>query len=444
MSLTDIDIAIMNDVVSSFLELNQPASRKRLVLNYKNPQAIDSLERGGILSRADGDRYLPGAAAFHYCGDPGVQQRAKESLAAIVPILLILFEANPDGSEFTPADVLARWQPNYGPKSPEVVRLGLYLAARLGLLNSYSCNNQQTEIIFFRVAERIVTASDVGRIWEAQVSECILSFLTTKVQSSVREFGIKTPGRDTGEASGLSPINKKVELDTKGEEGIVVLISHSSKDSEIAKSLVDLLVAGLGLRISQIRCSSLDGCRLPAGADTDDQLREEVNSAEATIGLITPNSMKSPYVLFELGARWGAKRYMVPLLAAVDPRDLRGPLSGINALSCSNDAQVRQLVDDVRRQLNITCPHSPAFSSLVTQVVQTAHSLTLQQTSKKDSGDELFHAESVYWKRQPAGREGPYCPNCFEDKKKQIHLTPGATTGTYCCGICKNSFRTAE
>jgi len=58
--------------------------------------------------------------------------------------------------------------------------------------------------------------------------------------------------------------------------------------------------------------------------------------------------------------------------------------------------------------------------------------------------EELIFEESVYWKRKNGAREGPYCPVCYDDKHKAIHLNPGATKGTYGCGACRNSFRTNE
>lgn len=58
--------------------------------------------------------------------------------------------------------------------------------------------------------------------------------------------------------------------------------------------------------------------------------------------------------------------------------------------------------------------------------------------------ERMVFEESVYWRRKNDEKEGPYCPNCYDDKRKEIHLTPGATKGTYSCGICRNSFTTAE
>ena len=104
----------------------------------------------------------------------------------------------------------------------------------------------------------------------------------------------------------------------------------------------------LNLRSTDIRCSSVDGYRLPGGVPTDQSLRAEVHDAELVIGLITPNSLKSIYVSFELGARWGANRPMIPLLASgSNLGNLGGFLAGINALNCSNGAN-NQFVEEHR------------------------------------------------------------------------------------------------
>ena len=145
-----------------------------------------------------------------------------------------------------------------------------------------------------------------------------------------------------------------------------VFISHSSKDKELVSSLVSLLQKAMRLSSDEILCSSLDGYKLPAGVSTNETLRIEVHESELLVGLITPNSLRSLYVAFELGARWGSDRQMIPLLASgVFPEHLEGPLAGINALRCDNDSQVNQLIEEASGHLGIR-PERP--SSLVNEV----------------------------------------------------------------------------
>jgi hypothetical protein len=109
------------------------------------------------------------------------------------------------------------------------------------------------------------------------------------------------------------------------EFDLEVFISHSSDDVDLAKAQVEALQIALMIPAGLIRCTSVDGYRLPLGADSDIFIKREVKSARCFIGLITPASWASAYVLFELGARWGADLPLLPLLAGIAPRKLGGP-----------------------------------------------------------------------------------------------------------------------
>lgn len=156
---------------------------------------------------------------------------------------------------------------------------------------------------------------------------------------------------------------------------VLVLISHSSRDKELAETLIDLLRSGLGLPASQIRCTSVDGYRLPAGVDTNERLRTEIKTAKSLIGLLTPNSLTSTYVLFELGARWGAGLSMIPLVAGIAPEEMRGPHSVLNALSCETEGQLIQLVEDIGKELDIRPESAAAYLPKVRAVMALAGSV---------------------------------------------------------------------
>ena len=134
---------------------------------------------------------------------------------------------------------------------------------------------------------------------------------------------------------------------------IKVFISHATADEPLAAVLVDLLQSALALPAAAIRCTSVTGYCLRGGTDVDEQLRREVGDANAFIGIISYQSLRSPYVLFELGARWGATRHLIPVLApGLGPDVLIGPLSGLHALKTDRDG-LTQLVEDLGSQLDL-------------------------------------------------------------------------------------------
>ncbi len=151
---------------------------------------------------------------------------------------------------------------------------------------------------------------------------------------------------------------------------VKIFISHSSRDSIIAKSLAELFRNAMRLTKSEIRCTSVDGYRLPAGASTDEQLRREVLEAPVLVGILSHYSFESAYVLFELGARWGKNSYMTPVLApGVDASIIKGPLSSTNALSCESRSQIHQLIDEISSQLNIRLESAANYQEYVDAIV---------------------------------------------------------------------------
>jgi len=204
------------------------------------------------------------------------------------------------------------------------------------------------------------------------------------------------------------------------------------------------LKAALALRAEQIRCSSVDGYRLPVGVNTESKLREEVNAAKVVVGLITPNSLPSAYVMFELGARWGANQFLAPLLAGVKPADLSGPLALLNALSSSNEAQLHQLLDNVSVRLGLSLQSAASYTRYISVVKQLSEGIAAATVAQPSAKEEMVFEETVYWRLRNGERQGPFCPVCYDDKQKVVHLNTGATRGTFGCGVCRNGFRTDE
>src|SRR5207302_4060190 len=94
------------------------------------------------------------------------------------------------------------------------------------------------------------------------------------------------------------------------------------------------------------------------------------------IGVLTPSSARSAYVLFELGARWGAKRHLAPVLGrGADAASLGGPLSGLNALNLADRNQVLQLVQDVAEYLELPLEPLASFQGAIDAVVVQAKSV---------------------------------------------------------------------
>jgi hypothetical protein len=165
---------------------------------------------------------------------------------------------------------------------------------------------------------------------------------------------------------------------------IAVFVSHSSKDKRLAAALVDLLRTAVGLTEKEIRCTSVDGYRFEVGAETDAQLKKEVKGSKVFIGLITPASIQSAYVLFELGARWGADLHLAPILASgADSDFLRGPLRGLNALNATSEAEMHQLISDIVSRLGRQSASPAVYGNMLKAFVAAA---SLESSTKELAG----------------------------------------------------------
>jgi hypothetical protein len=152
-----------------------------------------------------------------------------------------------------------------------------------------------------------------------------------------------------------------------------VFVSHSSSDRTLADALVVAIRTALHISARKVRCTSVDGYRLPVGVRADDYLRAEILAAPAFVALLTPASLASTYVLFELGARWGAGMHMAPLLArGLTPHAVAGPIASLNVLDLKERRQVLQLIDDLTDVLDRKLEPLPAFDSSVDLVVSLA------------------------------------------------------------------------
>lgn len=273
-----------------------------------------------------------------------------------------------------------------------------------------------------------------------------LASMVAVLQSGVEQLGWEADKDQPSEA-------------TKQVTAVPVFISHSNEDAALAEALIELLKSALGLVPSQIRCSSVDGYRLPVGVNTESKLREEVNAARVVVGLITPSSLASCFVMFELGARWGANLFLAPLLAGVKPGEMSGPLALLNALSASSEAQLHQLLEDVARALDLRLQNTASYLRYIGHVkqladaiptgiaVETASSAVSESKPKPDEieKDLEYINDGGFYIRKSEKAEGKsivYCPTCWGKDKHLIPLNPGTGNGYFSCDIHKSNHQT--
>jgi hypothetical protein len=92
-------------------------------------------------------------------------------------------------------------------------------------------------------------------------------------------------------------------------------ISHSHKDQALADRLINFFVEGVGVEKKEVRCTSSVLTGLNAGSHINDSLRKDLKKCRYFVPLVTANSIKSQFVMFEIGAAWVMEKEIIPFFA---------------------------------------------------------------------------------------------------------------------------------
>ena len=153
---------------------------------------------------------------------------------------------------------------------------------------------------------------------------------------------------------GLNRIENLIKNTTpiilKNMEQKMLFISHSEKDIEVASKLIDFIESSLNTEEIDIRCTSVPGYQLPFGKTISQQLKEDIHKSLILIVLINKNSLKSNWVLFELGAAWALGLTIIPILGDnLTYKSLPGPLSSQSCIEISSDGASNRLRDAIKQ-----------------------------------------------------------------------------------------------
>jgi hypothetical protein len=133
-----------------------------------------------------------------------------------------------------------------------------------------------------------------------------------------------------------------------------LFISHRHHDRDIARALIGLLEAGLEIEPGDIRCTSVQGYKLAVGSQSAASLQADLEGAKLVMGIIGPETSKSDYVLFELGASWGLNTPTFPLrVRGATFQHVPEVLREKSSLTLEDSSQCLQLMDDISRVCGI-------------------------------------------------------------------------------------------
>ena len=135
-----------------------------------------------------------------------------------------------------------------------------------------------------------------------------------------------------------------------------IFISHAHSDNVIAKELVDLLYAAIpSLRTEDIRCTSDPDYQVLFGKPISEQLKKDLNNTTGVIALITQDSLRSAWVLMELGLCLATEKLVVPIIGpGLGYGDLPGLLSDYPAVlmdDANPSSRMNNAIDQLAKEL---------------------------------------------------------------------------------------------
>jgi len=127
-----------------------------------------------------------------------------------------------------------------------------------------------------------------------------------------------------------------------------IFISHSHEDKTLAEAVTQLLRDTIDLNGGKIRCTSAYGSDLAIGSKFAKRLRRDIEASEVMIAILSESFMTSQFCLFELGAAWGLKIPLKPILApGFDADSLDRPLSDLNPLRWQSQTDWIKLLEEI-------------------------------------------------------------------------------------------------
>jgi len=232
-------------------------------------------------------------------------------------------------------------------------------------------------------------------------------------------------------------------------------LSHKETDSEIAKAAVELLLESLDISPDDIFCSSVPGHTLKFGTTIESQIREGLQEGDVFLALLTKDSIRSTWVLFELGAAWALNRLAIPIMGlGLAYSDLPGSLNQYPCISLSEpETKVRTRLDEAIEQISIHLKlkrrtggrQAASIDNFIQAQKEWRSQMTPENTGKDISpeGYQLYTTDKGYTVFKSLSEPVHcLCPTCYADNGKKAVLQGDLNSSVKLyCNLCKSSYR---
>ena len=147
-----------------------------------------------------------------------------------------------------------------------------------------------------------------------------------------------------------------------------IFISHIHEEEVVANALLGFMREALGRTTVFL---SSDSWQVYAGEIWLERIREELASSKVVILMLSPESVKRPWVNFEAGAAWLTGKVIIPVCYGdLDKSSLPKPYSNIQALDLADEGYylVRSIYHHLSPDTGVPPPGIGDFSAVIAAI----------------------------------------------------------------------------
>jgi hypothetical protein len=164
-SPSDVQKRMLRMVVEAYLNSGQPTAREDLVLEFRNPGALDELTSRGILKAVRNSAYLPTALAFHHCGSPDTEELARHAIQTIAKVFESQLLAK--RRDFSREDLLEDARKFDVTADAKMIELALFLTPEFPLISIWNGGHDEQPIITpVEIDERLAVPTNLNTLWD--------------------------------------------------------------------------------------------------------------------------------------------------------------------------------------------------------------------------------------------------------------------------------------
>ncbi|MHA1732633.1 MAG: toll/interleukin-1 receptor domain-containing protein [Promethearchaeota archaeon] len=155
------------------------------------------------------------------------------------------------------------------------------------------------------------------------------------------------------EKSQIQKVKRVSEFETMEPEsqGIEcdIFISYAETNRKLASELKEALETPLATGESPF--CFMAAMDIKAGDIWEEKIRQAIISSKKIVVLVTPDSIRRPWILMEIGAGWVLQKPLIAALQQVDPTEIEHPLSKYQAGTINSPSEFTKFVSEVKNSI---------------------------------------------------------------------------------------------